>query len=311
MSNWNWLERFHSPFIAVFGALTLSVSCAFVSDYNHNNSFNTGTNSGTEFVTYLLTNSILWIIVGGLLLLVNALANTKKSKQQEAKISQLKKSSTEVPTLKRRIDSLQESNQQLKSRHAEMHQEHVTTWLKGLFNQSGFLYTTRISIYYEYEDSFSLLARYSTDPELKAVHKPRFQKNQGVISKAWREGEHFNECIYNYADDPKSYIEYMCDKYAFSPEQLEEINMKSNAYYGLSLTDAGDNVGVILCESLEVDIFTKAKREMIRDHCSEFQSNLCGFIREGVEFDKVVNLKTSRYNEGANSDIMEELGGNK
>lgn len=299
-----------SSYFTTFGTVLLSIGCAFVGSYDNKSAWNkVNGNGAAEFIAYILTNPIIALVVSIPLLITSEIISNRRKKELEVKNKALEAKNVNIPSLEERLDKSQEDLQALKSDIYGLHQDHVRTWLKSIFKQIEFDTYVRASVYYENFDSFSLLARYSLNPALAKSHKPKFQLNQGVISQAWQHGEHTdNECI-NYDSDPDAYITYMMNKYKYSKEQLIKINMKSCTFFGLSITQADENIGVILFESLNENAFPQETIKKIKDYCHHFESHLCSFVRDGISYDKSISVKNNgaSFND-VDAGILAELG---
>lgn len=269
-------------------------------------------NGVAEFIAYILTNPVIALFVSIPLLIVSEVVSNRRKKDLEKKNKDLERENDSVPPLKEKIDKSQEDLQALKSDMCQLHQSHVRTWLKGIFKQIEFDTYVRASVYYENSDSFSLLARYSLNPALAKSHKQKFQLNQGVISQAWQHGEHLDNKSPSYDSTPKEYTAYMLSKYKYTEEQLEKINMKSCTFFGLSITQADENIGVVLFESLMENAFSEEIVCKIKDYCHHFESHLCSFVRDGIGYDQSISVQKSAavFND-VNAGILEELGGKK
>lgn len=103
----------------------------------------------------------------------------------------------------------------------------------------------------------------------------------------------------------------MIDNYGYTREILESINMKSCQYFAIAITEADDNIGVILFESEIKDNFTQQVKVQIREYCNAYQSHLCRFVKDGLKYDKSVNAKKLGKNIENDSDVLNMLGGKK
>lgn len=311
--NKNFLAIIDSSYFTTFGTVLLSLGCAFVGSYDNSIAWaKVSGNGAPEFIAYILTNPFVALVISIPLLIVSELASNRRKTELTEKNIELQDKNVNIPSLMEKVDKSQEDLQALRSEIYELHQNHVCTWLKGVFKQTGFDTYVRASVYYENSDSFSLLARYSSNPALAKSHKQKFHINQGVISQAWQHGEHFDDESPNFDDNPEEYCAYMIKKYKYTKEQLAQINMKSSTFFGLSITQADENIGVILFESLKNKAFTLEMRDNIKDYCHHFESHLCSFVRDGIVYDKSIDVKNkiALFND-VDAGILEELGERK
>lgn len=300
-----------NSYLTTLGTVLLSIGCAFVGSYDNTVAWAKVTGNGAaEFIAYILTNPIIALVISIPFLIVSEVISNYRKKELEQNNNTLKEGNANIPSLEEKIDKSQEDLQALRSDIYELHQNHVRTWLKGIFKQIGFDTYVRASVYYENFDSFSLLARYSLNPALAKSHKQKFSLNQGVISQAWQHGEHLDNESVTYDSDPEKYNTYMINKYKYSAGQLDKINMKSCTFFGLSITQADENIGVILFESLKDDAFSKETIAKIKDYCHHFESHLCSFVRDGIGYDKSISVKKNNasFND-VDAGILAELGG--
>ncbi|WP_422413942.1 MULTISPECIES: hypothetical protein [unclassified Endozoicomonas] len=103
----------------------------------------------------------------------------------------------------------------------------------------------------------------------------------------------------------------MMQNYSYSREILESINMKSCRYFAVAITEAGDNIGVILFESERKDSFPNEVKIQIRDYCSDYQSHLCNFVKDGILYDKSIDSNKAPATVDNDADVLNMLGGLK
>lgn len=234
-----------------------------------------------------------------------------EKKQLIKENEQLRQENLKVKELEAKVEASQEDGQSLRSDIYRVHQDLVGTWLKGVSKQINLDSYSRVSIYYENQESFYLLSRYSINPKLAKTYKQKFGLNEGVISQAWQHGEHSEDDSPEYVSDKNGYIEYMIKHYGYSREVLELINMKSCRYFALAITEAGDNIGVIIFESERKDSFSNEIKTQIRDYCSDHQSHLCNFVKDGTLYDKSISSNKALAAVDNDADVLDMLGGSK
>lgn len=301
-------------FSASIGAIFFGLGCAYVGSYDHTAAWAVvkhSTSFTASFIAYVLSNPNVALAVGIPATLFGGIGMHIKMTNLASKNTDLEDKLKVIPELESKIESEQIDSQNLKSEIYRVHQELVATWLKGIAKQVGLDSNSRVSIYYEFGESFYLLSRYSLNPKLAKSHKQKFSLNHGVISLAWQHGEYAEDNSPEYQFSNENYIQYMMDKYDYHREVIELINMKSCQYFALAITEAGDNIGVILFESeIKGNISDKTKDE-IRDYCTDYQSHLCRFVKQGIKYDKSINAKKFSENTDNDSDILNMLGGEK
>src|SRR5690606_23419158 len=112
----------------------------------------------------------------------------------------LKESVKKLKGLGAAVNGYQENIQALNIQIYDLQNRLAVGWLKTAFKQHKMNSNERVTIYFELNGEFSLLARYSSNPMHKVVHRQKFPLNEGVISQAWSHGK----CIENTCPSHKS-----------------------------------------------------------------------------------------------------------
>jgi hypothetical protein len=128
----------------------------------------------------------LWLLFGAACFLFGAIGTYKDQNALNGQISEAKET-------KKALNSTQEELQDSKSKLIELQRELVKNWLKSASKHFSLDTHSRVTIYYEHQGEFYLLARYSQNPNFDSVHRQKFPRNQGVISKAFDHGLDFPE----------------------------------------------------------------------------------------------------------------------
>lgn len=217
----------------------------------------------------------------------------------------LKEQNTELPNLRKKIESTEEDCETLRSKVTEAQQKSVRTWLKGVAKQINLCPDSRVTIYYERDDAFYLLARWSTNPLRKRIHKITFGLNQGVISKTWQRGKHLELNSPEFKKDPDAYYSYMEKNYGYRRAELEHIGMKSCRYVAFAITEADRNIGVILFESIIPTAFSEDNIKKISSYCDSYQSHLTSFVHDALVYNKPTDVSNRSSNDDLN--IIEEF----
>ncbi len=137
--------------------------------------------------------------------------------------------------------------------------------------------STRVSIYFEDNNEFSILGRYSSNPKLSAVRTLSFPINRGALSKAWEQGEFF--------DDKCCPQNYQKDNFGYGVRETNSLTMKSCEYIGLAVKAYDSNIGVILFESECRGLVIRHKENII-EQVNSFHSQLSNAIISGKTIDK-------------------------
>ncbi|VXA77309.1 MULTISPECIES: hypothetical protein [Aeromonas] len=285
---------------SAIGTISLSLGCAFVGSYVIKTEWGKFQDF-SGFTKFLLHNPWGYILVGIVLFCVGALGiykdqsemasdnkrlNNENSALKENKTNFERSKEDEIQALKIKVDRSQEEAQLHRSKVSEIHSSLVESWLKGIAKSIDLDTHSRVSIYHEDDESFSILARYSQNPALSKMHKQRFALNQGVISQSWEHGRWYECEAPSYTTDKDEYDKYMMARYKYTQEELDAIKMKSCRYFGLAIVDVDDHIGVILFESTKEESFNDEVRESIISYCEKYQSHLCAFVRNGRNYDK-------------------------
>lgn len=141
-------------------------------------------------------------------------------------------------------------------------------WTCQIFNEMAFTVKHRISIYYLDSDkkNLVLLDRFAKNHEFNQPGRPFFARNQGVIGKAWAEGECFEKRIPLFNRKNTNYYQYLEENYGFSRDISSRLRMKSCTIGGFAIEDAhGHHIGVIIFESQDQNDFDDSKlRELVK-----------------------------------------------
>ncbi|MEI8623431.1 hypothetical protein P4S67_02420 [Pseudoalteromonas sp. B137] len=111
----------------------------------------------------------------------------------------------------------------------------------------------RVSLYKLDMEMFSCIGRYSENELFKSKPSRLYPKGQGCIAKAWEIGTFQDTSAPDPDDDLGKWKQHNIDKFKFTAEQIENIRMRSRAFYGLRLQNSeNDTVAVLVFESLKV-----------------------------------------------------------
>ncbi|MBH0092287.1 hypothetical protein [Pseudoalteromonas sp. SCQQ13] len=141
-------------------------------------------------------------------------------------------------------------------------------WTCQIFNEMTFTVKHRISIYYldSEKKNLVILDRFAKNHEFNQPGRPFFSRNQGVIGKAWAEGEYFDKSIPIFNRKNTNYYQYLDDNYGFSRDISSRLRMKSCTIGGFAIEDAhGHYIGVVIFESQDQNDFDDSKlRELVK-----------------------------------------------
>ncbi len=292
--------KWFNPYISnVAGGVFLSASFTYIRDYKFISNLD---DLKFWFFEHLFCNPYLGSFLGVILMVTGSLSNLFREKDNDLEVTQKHKDA---------VDNIMMENYKLKESLYDLHKKNVDTWIKGMYKLFDFKSTERLSIYFYYSNCFTLLARHSSDPEKKTTHNPTHPIGIGILGQIWRNGQcmDINCPVYDKKDD-KIYLEYMESNYGYSPERTKEINMKSCRYFGMSIKDSDDNIGIILFESTEEGSLDKEKPNKMIDYCKSFESHLCNFIKDSILYEDE-KQRIHSLNPSTEQDFISQFKGKK
>jgi len=247
---------------------------------------------------------LIFCIYGGIGIYIDQNKQQEENKKLSLENDKLRKS---VGELKEALNFSQEELQNQKYETDKLNKELVRIWLKSL-KSLGLNSTERVTIYYEFDDTFSLLARYSINPRYTKIHRQKFPLNQGVIGKAWQHGFHIEKDCPSSQNYPE-YKEYLVKTYGYEEDKIDTLTMKSCRYVAIAIVDAGVHKGVIAFESTDPAFLEIDEREnKIREYCRDYQGQLSEFVRNGLKFDRETSIRPDVKNKSVEDDILKTLG---
>ncbi len=236
---------------------------------------------------------MLWLILGGMIFIAGSIGSYIDQKKLQQQSESLKAENSIIPELNEAINSSQEVVESLKSALRKLHTDLVTTHLKAAYKSLELSTNDRVSIYYEYDNEFYLLARHSQNPEYAKSHRQKFSLNQGVIGQAWQHQRHAEKDCPEFQRKAE-YLEYLLNKYGFKEAQALGFAMKSCRYLAFAISDADAHAGVIVFESTDPAFFDGCSGEIeknIYKYCLDYQGIHSKFLRDGLNLNREVNVK--------------------
>lgn len=288
---------------ATLGTLLLALGGAFAGSFNLGERWESisGLSAGATLTAF---NPYTALAAGAILLTIGALGTYRDQNRQQDELRQLRKDSDRMDTLRVSLNYAQEELQESLSRTHQLHVELVTTWLKGASKTLELTSRDRVTVYYEFDEEFYLLARYSKNPEFGKVHRQKFPLNKGVISMAWQHEFQIERDCPDPNDEYDAYKTYVANKYGYEPEKIDSLTMKSCRYAGYAIVDADEHIGVVVFESENPDFFQNDIEPRIGDYCKEYQGQLSKFVRDGLSLDKEISIKREGKNKSVEADIL-------
>ncbi|WP_304635575.1 hypothetical protein [Pseudoalteromonas sp.] len=295
-------------FFATSGTILLSFGSAFAGSFDLNKSW--GEVSGIpDSMSFILFNPYSVLGFGALLFLLGAIGTYQDQGKQNKRMDELSVENQKHAETKSALNTAQEEVQETKSKLIEKHNELVTTFLKGVFRQLDLNTHARVSLYYEHDEEFYILARYSANPTYSKIHRQKFPLNQGVISKAWQHNCHEENNCPSASADFNAYRQYLKDTYSYEIDKINALAMNSCRYYAKAIVDADVHIGVIVFESTQTDFLEGTLKVDVNTYCESHQGQISKFVRDSLNFDKEVTIKRSGVQLSVEDDLLEVLGG--
>jgi len=288
------------------GTIVFGLSCAFISSYEPIVTWSQFQGI-SGFIYFFISNPIIGMFVGVPMLIVGAIGTYKDQNKQNKEIDKLKVENSELPKIKSKVNAIQEELEAFKSKVIESHLDLVANWLKGLDKILKLDNNDRVTIYYENKEEFYLLQRHSRNPKYKKVHRQKFPLNQGVISKAFEDGEYLEILCPSIDDSPDLYKQFLQDTYEYESDKIDKLTMNSCRYLSLAIIEADIHVGVIVFESTSKNFFDTDKAKKIKGYCKDHQGQLSKFVRDMLKLDTEVKVKIAGLDRTVESDIDQML----
>lgn len=296
--------------IAAAGSAIVSISASFAGTYDLAESWSS-VSDVLSLISFLQKMPWSWLGLGaGAIMILYGGKGTYIDQQNLSRKNQeLTSENSKIHQLKEKINSISEDSELLQNELAELQIKLVTTWLKGSARQLNLGTNCRVTIYYYVREHFYVLARHSQNPKYSEIHRQKFSRNRGVISKAW---EH-KSCvdivdIPCHKDEPEKYKEYMLEKYGYPKDKTDKLTMKSCQYVAISIAEADNHIGVIVFESDKHGLLKNQKVAQIKKYCTDYQSYMVDFIYGGIKYDKTVKI-SSCSEQNVDDEFMKTFGG--
>ena len=195
------------------------------------------------------------------------------------------------------IDALKGSFRLLNENYIESH-------LKFISDNIGSDKNHRISVYFENDDSFYILGRFSSNPTYKRKHTIKFAINKGALSKTWESGSFCDFKCKSFKKAEKTYLKYQKQHYGFDEDKIRKSNMKSCSFIGYAIQDNGTPIGVILFESVEQDL--SYFNNSIKEKFLEYEFILSKIVRSGKHYSHIIHYDN---NNNPENEFLQKMGG--
>ncbi len=299
-------EKLGHPSFSVAGVIFIGLGSAFVGSYKIAVEWAKVIDAAT-FIAFCLTNAYVGIFFGAFLYFSSDHIRYEKTKKIVNDNTKLKEDIAELKGVSLAVNGYQENIQNLNNQIYKLQNDLAIGWLKNVVDLFEMKSTERVSIYFEQNDVFNLLARYSANPYYKTGNRQKFPLNEGVISQAWRNGKKIEKKCPIYEDDQVGYCEYMSSTYRFKREDIQSFKMKSCWYVAIAISKAADNIGVIVFESTVQNILNDTEVDKLISYCREKQSHLAQFIEESKALEVAKRMESANSN--TDDDFLSSLDG--
>jgi hypothetical protein len=305
----NFLKHYFYQASTVVGTLFMTLGADFANDSTTTKKILEDTNTTiSQDVLAIVSNNWFLLVIGLLFLLYGTIGNYIDNKKLAEDNKNIQSKDLKINSLNQQLSSTIEDNEQLMSKLQEKHQELVENWLKNLYNNLDLISYDRLTIYFVQNQDLTLLARYSSNPVIREIHNQRFPINTGVISLCWQHGNYKEIECPSFEEEQDKYYSYMKEKYNFTKQKIDSLTMKSHRFYGVSINEADNRLGVILYESndkKEVENFNQICDKIGR-YCSMYESYLSKFIQDAIRLDRLSQIRFD--NKSVDDDLITELG---
>lgn len=116
--------------------------------------------------------------------------------------------------------------------------------------------TERVSVYVHHGTAFSMLGRYSRNPNFNRRGRSIYPDNQGCIGHAWAHGRAFVGDLPDYEADPDTYVARLGEDWGIPSEVATNFNMKSRAVAAFAIEDTTEapvhRFAVLVVESVKM-----------------------------------------------------------
>ena len=305
----DFIKHYFYQASTVTGTLLMTIGADFANDTTVTQQVlkNSNTTITQEFFA-IISNNWFLLFIGLLFLLYGTIGNHVDNKKLSEDNKNIQSKELKINSLNQQLGSAIEDNEQLMSKLQEKHQELVENWIKNLYNNLDLIANDRLTIYFVHKKEFTLLARYSSNPIIREIHNQKFNLNTGVISLCYQHGTYKEIKCPSFTDNTKAYYKYMKTKHSFTKNKIDSLTMKSHRFYGISINEADNRLGVILYESVsgkEIDKFNQICDKIGR-YCSMYESYLSKFIQDAIKLDRLSQVKFN--NSSVDRDLINELG---
>lgn len=153
-----------------------------------------------------------------------------------------------IRSLQTRVSELEDIIEQSKDDYFQLIENHLAILANDKLKISD---TERVSVYKFEEGAFVMLGRYSKNPEYCKRGRGRYPANEGIIAKAWQNGEAFVANLPDPRTEEERYLDEMKNTFGINKSTARNFKMKSRCYYGFAIENAEQQrIAVVIIESV-------------------------------------------------------------
>ncbi len=159
--------------------------------------------------------------------------------------------------------------------HARYYYSEWEPFAKTVFEAAGLTDKCRVTLYrYDQpEDSFFIIARYSTNPTFRRRGRSHFPADQGCIGEAWRNGE-ASDLNMPSPSNRSVYDAHQLSKWRIPSNVVEKLTMRPQSIWAYALDSAGDRFGIVVIESTKKREFQPAFLRKLFDEALKSEASI-------------------------------------
>jgi len=165
------------------------------------------------------------------------------------------KRSPGIKSLQKHVSALEDIIEQSKDDYFQLIENHLAILANDKLGLSD---TERISVYKFEEGAFVMLGRYSKNPEYCKRGRGQYPANEGIIAKAWQNGEAFVANLPDPCTEEERYLDEMKNTWGINKSTARNFKMKSRCYYGFAIENSEQQrIAVVIIESVNPEGLVK------------------------------------------------------
>ncbi len=194
-----------------------------------------------------------WILIISaiILFILTFIAIYDKEKHKPNIESELEKTRIELKKAGDEVKRQQEDILEADKNKYNLLNEILERQLIALSKELDYCHEERITVYHYKDNQFNKVQRYSKNAKYNEGGRPSYP-NEGVIGKAWEEGDYFISDIPEHSTtNTDNYYTQQKEKGFIERQVAEKLTMKSRSYFGQRLDNESEteNIAIIIFES--------------------------------------------------------------